>query len=460
MGLKLEVREAAFHYDPSKTSGFTNISFTVEEGEVLSILGPNGCGKTTLLKCLNSLVRLHQGSITLNKRDISRLPRAEIARFIGYVPQMHQPVFPFSVLDAVLVGRTPHLGLLASPGPEDTRVAEESLEAMGIAHLRDKPYTRISGGERQMVMFARVLTQQPSLLLLDEPTSHLDFGNQVRLLRIVRSLSATGLPIIMTSHFPDHAFLVSSKVALMQKGTFLDIGTPEKVMTDNNLEKVYNIKVKVLDVDSGINRKICVPVEDCVPSTESKNIINLGGNMNDFEFYLQKAGDYHGHVCAGIALGTKMTLAAMKALGMNPGIKNKNLIVYAEIDRCMTDAVQVITGCSLGHRSLKYIDYGKFAATFINLDTGKALRASIKESFDSNGPIEEVSHKIAQTPDSDMVILQEVRVNIPETDLPGPPRGKAICAVCEERIMDGRDVIREGKTICRACAGGKYYNEK
>jgi formylmethanofuran dehydrogenase subunit E len=264
----------------------------------------------------------------------------------------------------------------------------------------------------------------------------------------------------MTSHFPDHAFLVSSKVALMQKGTFLDIGTPEKVMTDNNLEKVYNIKVKVLDVDSGINRKICVPVEDCVPSTKSKNIINLGGNMNDFEFYLQKAGDYHGHVCAGIALGTKMTLAAMKALGMNPGIKNKNLIVYAEIDRCMTDAVQVITGCSLGHRSLKYIDYGKFAATFINLDTGKALRASIKESFDSNGPIEEVSHKIARTPDSDMVILQEVRVNIPETDLPGPPRGKAICAVCEERIMDGRDVIREGKTICRACAGGKYYNEK
>jgi len=182
--------------------------------------------------------------------------------------------------------------------------------------------------------------------------------------------------------------------------------------------------------------------------------------MDNFEFYLKKAGDYHGHICAGIALGTKMTLAAMKALGLDPAVKNKNLIVYAEIDRCMTDAVQVITGCSLGHRSLKYVDYGKFAATYVNQDTGKALRASIKESFDSNGPIEEVSRIIARTPDSDMVNLQEVTVNIAETDLPGFPREKASCAVCGERIMDGREVKTGGRTLCRACANGKYYSEK
>ena len=181
--------------------------------------------------------------------------------------------------------------------------------------------------------------------------------------------------------------------------------------------------------------------------------------MNDFEFYLKKAGDYHGHVCAGIALGTKMSLAAMKALGLDPGIKNKNLIVYAEIDRCMTDAVQVVTGCSLGHRSLKHIDYGKFAATFINLDTGKSLRASIKESFDSNGPIEEISRIIARTPDEEMVILQEVQIDIPENDLPGPPKKKSYCSICSERVMDGREVNREGKTLCRACANGKYYSE-
>jgi iron complex transport system ATP-binding protein len=460
MGLKLEVKAAGYHYDADKTSGFSNIAFSIEEGEVMSILGPNGCGKTTLLKCLNSLVKLHQGSITINDRDISRLPRAEIARSIGYVPQMHQPAFPFSVLDAVLVGRAPHLGLLSSPGVRDRQIAEESLESMGIYHLKDKPYTQISGGERQLVMFARVLVQKPSLLLLDEPTSHLDFGNQIRLLRVVQRLSSTGLPIIMTSHFPDHAFLVSSKVALMQKGQFIDLGLPEKVITDTNLEKVYNIKVKVIDVDSGVNRKICVPVEDCNPALPSKNIIISGGLMDNYEFYLKKAGDYHGHICGGIALGTKMTLAAMKALGMDPAVKNKNLIVYAEIDRCMTDAVQVITGCSLGHRSLKYIDYGKFAATYVNQETGKALRATIKESFDSNGPIEEVSRRIAQTPDDEMVILQEVTVKIAETDLPGSPREKTFCAVCGERIMDGREVKTGGRTLCRACAGAKYYSEK
>lgn len=181
--------------------------------------------------------------------------------------------------------------------------------------------------------------------------------------------------------------------------------------------------------------------------------------MNDFEFYLNKAADFHGHACAGIALGTKMSLAAMRALGMDPGVKNKNLIVYVEIDRCMTDAVQTITGCSLGHRSLKYVDYGKFAATFVNLDTGQALRASIKESFHSNGPIEEVARVIAQIPDSELVELQEVKIDIPITDLPGGPQKRAYCMVCGERIMDGREVNRDGKVFCRGCAGGNYYSE-
>lgn len=171
--MKLTVCDAEYHYDATRTSGFRNVSFSLEDGEVMSILGPNGCGKTTLLKCLNSLIKLGKGSIAVDNRDIARLPRAEIARSIGYVPQLHQPAFPFSVLDTVLVGRAPHLGLLESPKPDDVRIAEESLETMGIYHLRDKPYTQLSGGERQLVIFARVLAQQPSLLLLNEPTSHL-----------------------------------------------------------------------------------------------------------------------------------------------------------------------------------------------------------------------------------------------------------------------------------------------
>ncbi len=260
--MKLKVNSAEFYYDTARSSGFNNISFSLENGEVMSILGPNGCGKTTLLKCLNSLIKIGKGSILIDDQNVSGLPRDKIARSIGYVPQMHQPAFPFSVLDAVLIGRAPHLGLLESPKAEDVKIAEESLETIGIYHLRDKAYTQLSGGERQLVIFARVLAQQPALLLLDEPTSHLDFGNQIRLLKIVGNLAATGLPIIMTSHFPDHAFLVSSKVALMKQGEFIDIGTPDGVITDSNLEKVYNIKVKVINVDSGVNRKVCVPVGD------------------------------------------------------------------------------------------------------------------------------------------------------------------------------------------------------
>lgn len=180
--------------------------------------------------------------------------------------------------------------------------------------------------------------------------------------------------------------------------------------------------------------------------------------MSEFEFYLKKVGDYHGHTCGGIALGTKMTLAAMKILGLNPGARNKHLIVYVEIDRCMTDAVQVITGCSLGHRSLKHVDYGKFAATFVDTNTGKALRATIKEDFDSSGPVPEMCRKVENTPDSEMVILQDVKINIPEKDLPGSPRQRAYCALCRERVMDGREVNQGDKVLCRACAGDKYYD--
>ncbi len=457
--MKLTVCDAGFHYDTAEASGFRNVSFSLGDGEVMSILGPNGCGKTTLLKCLNSLIKLRAGSVVVDSRDISRLPRAEVARTIGYVPQLHQPTFAFSVVDTVLVGRAPHLGLLASPKREDVRIAEESLETMGIYHLRDKPYTQLSGGERQLVVFARVLAQQPSLLLLDEPTSHLDFGNQIRLLRIVESLAATGLPIIMTSHFPDHAFLVSSKVALMKKGEFIDVGTPDAVITDRNLERVYDIQVRVVNVDSGVNRRVCVPVANCQPVMDSDRISVSGGNMSDFESYLKKAGDAHGHVCGGIALGTRISLAAMMELGLDPAAKNKNLIVYVEMDRCMTDAVQTITGCSLGHRSLKHVDYGKLAATFVNLDTGKAVRATVRDRGPADESMEEMVRRISRTPDSDLVTLREVAMHIPDTDLPGPPKSRVVCAVCGEGVMDGREVVTDSRMLCRGCAEGTYYEE-
>jgi iron complex transport system ATP-binding protein len=269
--MKLTVRDGEYHYGAEGNSGFSKVNFSLEDGEVVTILGPNGCGKTTLLKCVNNLLRLQKGSVSLNNMDISHLSRSQVAKVVGYVPQIHQPAFPFSVLDAVLVGRTPHLGLLESPKPEDVRIADQVIQSLGISHLREKPYTQLSGGERQLVIFARVLTQQPALLLLDEPTSHLDFGNQIRLLRVVKKLAVSGLPVLMTSHFPDHAFLMSNKVVIMKKGEIIDIGRPENVITEDNLEKIYGIKVKVIDVNSGINRKVCIPLEDSGAAFEIQN---------------------------------------------------------------------------------------------------------------------------------------------------------------------------------------------
>lgn len=258
--MKLSVRDAEFHYDAAGKNGFSDINLSLEDGEIMCILGPNGCGKTTLLKGINNLIQLKCGGIFLEDRDVSRMRRAEIARIIGYVPQVHQPAFPFTVLDVVLVGRAAHLSMMSAPKASDVQIAEQALEMMGISHLKDKAYTEISGGERQLVIFARVIAQQPELLLLDEPTSHLDFGNQVRLLHVVEKLAKTGLPIIMTSHFPDHVFMVANKVAIMKKGAIMECGRPDDIITDSNLNRIYDIPVNVRYIDGLIDRKICIPV--------------------------------------------------------------------------------------------------------------------------------------------------------------------------------------------------------
>ncbi len=266
--MKLCIKQAEYHYDLEKKNGFRDVSFDLDKPGVMSILGPNGCGKTTLLKCIDGLMKLHDGKITINGRNLSDLSRVEIAKSVGYVPQFHQPSFAFSVLDAVLVGRAPHIGFLNSPKKEDVLIAKQAMEDMGISHLINASYTALSGGERQLVLIARILAQQPSLLLLDEPTSHLDFGNQIKLLGILQKLASNGLPIIMTSHFPDHAFLVSNKVALMKRGELIGVGPPSDIVTESNLEKVYKIKVKIVDVNVGVNRKICVPVGESNPETK------------------------------------------------------------------------------------------------------------------------------------------------------------------------------------------------
>jgi iron complex transport system ATP-binding protein len=258
MSRMLEILGAEFSYN-GKEKIFEDVNFILEEKDVLCILGPNGTGKSTLIKCINGLQNLDKGQILFKNRNIKAMSNVELAKIMGYVPQTHRSTFAFSVLDVVLLGRAPHLGLTDSPGENDIKIAQKSMKDLGILHLEDKPYTEISGGERQLVILARVLTQQPQILLLDEPTSHLDFGNQIRTLDIIKKISDNGLSVIMTSHYPDHAFISSNKVAILNKGSIMAIGDPEDVITERNMSETYGIDVKILDIEN--HRKAVIPLK-------------------------------------------------------------------------------------------------------------------------------------------------------------------------------------------------------
>ena len=158
------------------------------------------------------------------------------------------------------MGRAPHLNMLATPSENDYRIAEDAINTVNIDYIKDKPYTELSGGQMQMVLFARVLAQEPEILLLDEPTSHLDIANQMHTIEIVKMLADKGLSLIMTTHFPDHAFLSSNKVGIMKDGSFIEMGNADDVVTEENLKKAYGTDIKILDIGGEINRKITVPM--------------------------------------------------------------------------------------------------------------------------------------------------------------------------------------------------------
>lgn len=235
-----------------------DVSLSVEAGEILCLLGPNGGGKTTLFKTLLGLLPIQAGSVTLDGVELRHRPRRELARLMAYVPQAHTAYFPYSVLDIVLMGRTAHLGLFATPSAQDMAVAAAVLATLQIADLRDAVYTQISGGQRQLVMIARALAQEPRFLVLDEPTASLDFGNQVLVLSQIRDLARQGIGIILSTHDPDHVFACADRVALLHRGALLAAGRPQEVMTPTNLRRLYGVDVEVVRlVDS--ERWICIP---------------------------------------------------------------------------------------------------------------------------------------------------------------------------------------------------------
>lgn len=258
--MKMEIKDIVCGYGSRKV--VNGISITVESGEILCLLGPNGVGKTTLFKSLLGFLKIKSGQVLIDDEDISSWSRKKLAKAVGYVPQAHNSSFEFNVLDVVVMGRAAYIGTMSSPSKEDVKIAEDALKALGIYFLKDRIYTEISGGERQMVLLARALTQQPKILIMDEPTSNLDYGNQVRLLQQVNELAKKGLAIIMTTHSPDHAFLCSSKVALLQRNNKFKVGSVNEIVTETNLKEAYGVNVSIVKTKGANDEEIrtCVPL--------------------------------------------------------------------------------------------------------------------------------------------------------------------------------------------------------
>jgi iron complex transport system ATP-binding protein len=225
-----------------------DLNLDIPGGSITAILGPNGTGKTTLLYLILGYRRPQRGSIQLAGRPLEGYTRRQMSRLVGLVPQEELITFDFSVLDYVLLGRAPYIGSLDMPGAEDVRVAGQALETTSASHLAGRSIATLSGGERQMVVIARALAQQPRILLLDEPTAHLDLGNRNRILNILRSLHRQGATIVFTTHDPDAAAAVSGFVVLMRSGRALDAGPTADVLTEEKLRATYDVPVQALRV--------------------------------------------------------------------------------------------------------------------------------------------------------------------------------------------------------------------
>jgi iron complex transport system ATP-binding protein len=257
--VNIELRNLSCGYNARPVLNHVNL--TMSQGEIFCLLGPNGIGKTTLFKTILGFLPALEGNIRIAGKDMGRLSRQELARYIAYVPQSHVPPFSFRVIDVIVMGRNVHISAFGKPGSKDYRAALEIMERLGIGCLRDRLYTELSGGERQMTLIARALAQEPVFLMMDEPTSNLDFGNQAIVLDQILSLTGRNLGIIMTTHYPEQVLLLETRVALLMKTGEMFTGLARNVLTAANLEQTYGIPVAVMELDyHGKILPVCQPV--------------------------------------------------------------------------------------------------------------------------------------------------------------------------------------------------------
>ena len=250
----LDVRDLAFGFRARRIGA--GITFALEKGETLAVLGGNGAGKTTLFRTLLGLLPPQAGDIRVGGDAIASLAPHERARRLAYVPQQHASTFGFSAEEVVLMGRVSHLSTFARPSAVDRAVARETLTRLGIESLAARPVTELSGGERQLVWVARALAQQAPILVLDEPTASLDFGNRARVLAEIDRLRGSGLSIVFSTHEPDQALAHADRALLLADGRPLALDSVERALTAENVAELYRVRVR--SIDAGGNRRVFV----------------------------------------------------------------------------------------------------------------------------------------------------------------------------------------------------------
>lgn len=251
-----EIRDLKYSYN-NKKQVINGMNLTLDEGELLCVLGRNGAGKSTFFSCLLGLLKPYEGSILLEGKELKSLKEKDIASVVGFVPQNNTTTFGFTVFDYVLMGCASKLGIFSHPGKEEEKAALDAIELMGISEFSDRSFSELSGGERQQVTIARAIASHPKVILFDEPTAHLDYSNQVKVLKMIKSLSEKGFAVAVTTHDPNHAMLLNGNVALFDGKGGLRKGSAKELVTEDNLKEIYGSDLKIRYMEE-FSRNICV----------------------------------------------------------------------------------------------------------------------------------------------------------------------------------------------------------
>ncbi len=252
----ISVNHLKFSY--GKHPVLKGIEFQLQEGNLVCVLGKNGAGKSTLFRCMLGLLTGYQGEIRVEHENIKDLTQQQMAQKMAYIPQTHRAVYSFPVRDMILMGTTASLKNFENPGPHQREMVERAMEQVKITELADRMVNELSGGEQQLVLIARALAQQTKILVMDEPCSSLDYGNQIRLMQAMKKLAEEGYLVIQSTHNPEHAFLFANQTLALLEGKVAGLGTPQEVLTEELLERMYGIPLKLYEVGKE-NARVCIP---------------------------------------------------------------------------------------------------------------------------------------------------------------------------------------------------------